>query len=155
MIQEYLFQILLIMAGVLLFLRTLWSLSRKKLTETISMFWSAVAVGLTLVGIVLIPMDWQQYITPGALIIVAVGFALMIECMFFLSLQLSFTTRKTQELAIQISLLNQEHIKVDHCLSDLSGRSRNQIWRTNTVADTSEQQTKKEDASHEECAVCH
>ena len=155
MIQEYLLQILLIAAGLLLFLRTLWSLARKKMIETICMFWSTVAILFVVAGIALIPLDWSQYISCGALLIVVAGFVLVIEGMYFLSLQLSYAIRKTQELAIQISLLNQEHIKVDHALSGLSGQSRNQIWRTNTVAESPNPQAKKEDTDHEKCAVCH
>ena len=154
-IQEYLLQIILLTAGILLFIRTLWSLARKKLTETLSMFWSVVAILLVVAGLLLIPLNLSQYITHGALILVAVGFALMFEGMFFLSIHLSFTTRKTQELAIQISLLNQEHIKVDECLSGLSGQSRNQIWRTSTVAELTVVQAQKEGTSIEECAVCN
>ena len=148
-IQEYLLQIILLTAGILLFIRTLWSLARKKLTETL------VAILLVVAGLLLIPLNWSQYITHGALILVTVGFVLMFEGMFFLSIHLSFTTRKTQELAIQISLLNQEHIKVDECLSGLSGQSRNQIWRTTTVAELTVVQAQKEGTSIEERAVCN
>lgn len=154
-IQEYLLQIILIIAGILLFIRTLWSLARKQLTETTSMFWSVVAILFVIAGLLLIPLNWSQYITHGALIFVTVGFAFMLEGMYFLSIQLSYTTRKTQELAIQISLLNQEHIKVDGCLSSLSGQSRNEIWRTNTVAELTVVQAQKEGTSIEECAVCN
>ena len=155
LMQEYLLQIMLVMAGILLFVRTLWALARKKLTETMSMFWSVVAILFVIAGLLLIPFNWSQYITPGALIFVAVGFVVMLEGLYFFSIQLSFTTRKTQELAIQISLLNQEHIKVDHCLSGLSGQSRNQIWRTNTVAELTVVQAQKEGKSLEECAICN
>lgn len=155
MIQEYLLQLLLIAAGLLLFLRTVCSLARKELTESFSMFWSVVAILLVVAGAVLFALDWQQYITPGALIVVAAVFVLMIEELFFLSQQLSLTIRKTRELAMQISLLNQEHLKVDQYLADLSGQSRHQIWRTNTVAEAAEPQAKKEETHHEECTVCH
>ena len=119
------------------------------------MFWSVVAILLVVAGAVLFPLDWQQYITPGALIVVAAVFVLMIEGLFFLSQQLSLTIRKTRELAMQISLLNQEHLKVDQYLAGLSGQSRHQIWRTNTVAEAAEPQAKKEETQHEECTVCH
>ena len=155
MMNEYLLQIFLVAAGLLLFVRTMMSLARKNLTETISMFWSLISVMLVLAGILLIPFDWNQYITSGALIFVAVSFALVISGVFYLSQVLSYNVRKTQELAIQISLLNQEHIKVDYYLSNLSGQPRNKIWRTDTIAETSPKEVKKEDAAHEECAVCH
>lgn len=154
-IQEYLLQIVLFTVGVLLLVRTLWSLARKKMTETLSMFWSVTAILLVVAGLLLIPLNWSQYITHGAVIFVTVGFVLVFEGMYFLSIQLSYTTRRTQELAIQISLLNQEHIKVDECLSGLSRQSRNQIWRTNTVAELTAEQAREEGTSIEECAVCN
>lgn len=154
-IQEYLLQIVLFTVGVLLLVRTLWSLARKKMTETLSMFWSVTAILLVVAGLLLIPLNWSQYITHGAVIFVTVGFVLVFEGMYFLSIQLSYTTRRTQELAIQISLLNQEHIKVDECLSGLSSQSRNQIWRTNTIAELTAEQAREEGTSIEECAVCN
>lgn len=137
MIQAYLLQIILIVAGILLFLRTMRLLAKKILTETISMFWSAVSFGLVIFGVLLIPFDWNQYISSGALLIVLVGFAVVFEGMFYFGKLLSYNIRKIQELAIQISLLNQEHIKVNQYLSSLSGHSRYQIWRTDTTAETS------------------
>lgn len=154
-IQEYLLQIVLLTVGVLLLVRTLWSLARKKMTETLSMFWSVTAILLVVAGLLLIPLNWSQYITHGAVIFVTVGFVLVFEGMYFLSIQLSYTTRRIQELAIQISLLNQEHIKVDECLSGLSRQSRNQIWRTNTIAELTAEQAREEGTSIEECAVCN
>ena len=154
-IQEYLLQIVLFTVGVLLLVRTLWSLARKKMTETLSMFWSVTAILLVVAGLLLIPLNWSQYITHGAVIFVTVGFVLVFEGMYFLSIQLSYTTRRIQELAIQISLLNQEHIKVDECLSGLSRQSRNQIWRTNTIAELTAEQAREEGTSIEECAVCN
>lgn len=135
MLQEYWFQLTLVIAGILLFLRTLHLLARKILTETISMFWAFVSFLLVLAGIILIPFDWEQYISTGALIIVAIGFALVFEGMFYFGKLLSNNIRKIQELAMQISLLNQEHIKVNQYLSSLSGHSRYKIWRTDTTAE--------------------
>ena len=155
MIEEYLLQILLVAEGIWLFVRTMNSLARKTMTEAISMFWSFLAIVFVLGGIALIPLQWSEYLSLGALIIVAVAFALVMEGMYYLSQQLSHTIRKTQELAMQISLLNQEHLKVDGCLSGLSGRSRNEIWRTNTVAEPKASKTQKEETPHEECSVCH
>ena len=155
MIQEYLLQVLFIVASFLLFARTVCALARKKLTETISMFWCFAAILFFIGGILIFFVDWHEYITTSAVIVMAVGFALVIEAMYWFSFQLSYNIRKTQELAIQISLLNQEHIKVDNCLSGVSGQTRNQIWRTTTVAEDVAAQCQEEEKNHEECAVCH
>jgi hypothetical protein len=153
--QTYLLQIFLIASGLLLFLRTMRSLARKKITETISMFWGVLSFLFVLAGILLIPLDWSQYITTGALIIVALGFSLGIYCMFYFSMQLSDSIRKTQELAIQVSLLNQEHSKVSDSLCGLLGQSGEQIWRTNTMSEQYDKQAGEGDVSHEECSVYH
>ena len=137
MIQEYLLQIILMIAGVVLFSRTMCLLAKKIFTETISMFWSIIALLLLIVGLLLIPFQWNQYITPGALIIVVVGFVIVFEGMFYFCKLLSYNIRKIQELAIQISLLNQEHIKISQYLSDLTGHTRYKIWRTDTTSEYS------------------
>lgn len=155
MIQEYLLQILLIVAGILLFLCTINSLARKKLTETISMFWGVMALLFVVAGLLLLPLNWNQYVTLGALLVIAACFGVLLVGMFYLSQLLSFNIRKTQELAMQVSLLNQEHIKVDHYLTSLSGESRYMVWRTNTVAEQPIEECKREDMLNEECSVCN
>jgi hypothetical protein len=77
------------------------------------------------------------------LLIVAIVFFLLLAAMFYLSQLLSYNMRKIQELAIQISLLNQEHIKVDYYLSALSGEPRNKIWRTDTISEATAEEDKE------------
>ena len=147
MIQEYLLQIILAAAGLLLFLRTIRSLAKKILTETISMFWTVISFLLLIAGILLIPFDWGQYISCGALLIIAAGFGIMFEGLFYFSKLLSYNIRKIQELAMQISLLNQEHIKINQYLSSLYGHSSHRIWRTDTTAETPDRENENDDAT--------
>lgn len=155
MIRDYLLQIILITAGFLLFLYTIYSLAKKSITEPISMFWSMCAVLFVIAGILLIPLKWEQYITLGALVIITAGYCLVFAGMFYFSIQLSRVIRKTQELAMQVSLLNQEHTAIDKHLSELSGLSPKQIWRTNTAAEESEERCEKGEMSLEESPVCN
>ena len=150
MIQEYLLQVLIIIAGAVLLFCTIYALARKTLTENISMFWTAISLFLIVSGLVLLPFDWELYISTGALLIAAACFALLLVGMFYLSRLLSLNIRRTQELAIQVSLLNQEHIMVDRCLTGMSGQAEHAIWRTNTTAEQ-----RKEEAPHEEYSVCN
>lgn len=52
---------------------------------------------------------WNQYVsTRGMAVIVVIGICAL-WCLFYLSTQLSVLSRKNQELAMQVSLLNQEN----------------------------------------------
>lgn len=78
-------RILLIFLGCFLVIKTILSLARRKLKEQFCLLWGVIALGLIISGICAL---W---------------------CLFYLSTQLSVLSRKNQELAMQVSLLNQEN----------------------------------------------
>ena len=83
-------RILLIFLGCFLVIKTILSLARRKLKEQFCLLWGVIALGLIISGICMIGIC-------------------ALWCLFYLSTQLSVLSRKNQELAMQVSLLNQEN----------------------------------------------
>ena len=102
-------QIILILIGGLLLFITTTSLAVKRINEPFSLTWGLIAIVIILAGVLLRPAGWNRYISNVGIVL-----ALMIVCTllfgsFFISCIVSGLMRKTNEMAMQISLLNQEN----------------------------------------------
>lgn len=104
-----LMRLILALTGVALFAITLSSLARRKMTESFCLTWGLVALMMILAGLVLRPYGIAGMLSPTALVvIIVVGYCLIFGS-FYITAKVSELTRKNQELAIQISLINQEN----------------------------------------------
>ena len=99
----------MIVAGLVILSMTVVSLAKKHLTEAFCIVWGIVAVMLICAGIVLRPTQWKIYISWGGLLLGLFGVVLVLAVAFFFSVRISVLTRQVKELAIQVSLLNQEN----------------------------------------------
>ncbi|MGN1205799.1 MAG: DUF2304 domain-containing protein [Eubacterium sp.] len=102
-------RILLVFLGCFLVIKTVLSLARRRLKEQFCLLWGVISLGLITSGICIRPTLWNQYVsTRGMFVIIVIGICAL-WCLFYLSTQLSILSRKNQELAMQVSLLNQEN----------------------------------------------
>ena len=99
----------MIAAGLVILSVTVLSLAKKHLTEAFCIVWGIVAVMFICAGIVLRPTQWKIYISWGGLLLGLFGVVLVLAVAFFFSVRISVLTRQVKELAIQVSLLNQEN----------------------------------------------
>lgn len=102
----------MIVVGVLLLLKTIFSLAKRKLKEQFCLLWGMISFLLILSGIFLKPTLWSEYISTKGTILIFIAAGCVIWCLYFLSSQLSILSRKNQELAMQVSLLNQENERI-------------------------------------------
>ncbi len=105
-------RIMMIAVGVLLLLETILSLAQRRLKEHFCLLWGVISLSFIVSGICLSPSTWSQYVSNTGTIIVIVAGGCVLWCLFFLSIQLSVLSRKNQELAMQVSLLNQENERI-------------------------------------------
>lgn len=113
-------RIIMCCGGVVLLGITLSSLARKRMTEPFCLTWGIISVVLILAGILLRPTLWNRYISiTGMFLVLLVGFA-VIYIAFFLSTKVSELMRRSQELAMQVSLLNWEKEELWKKLEELS-----------------------------------
>ena len=102
----------MIAAGVLVLMETVLSLSKRRLKEQFCLLWGVISVLLIVSGIFLRPTVWSQYISETGTVVIIITALCLVWCLFFISVHISVLSRKTQELAMQVSLLNQENERI-------------------------------------------
>lgn len=113
-------KVLMIDFGIFLLIMDLFMYARQKLTDGIGLGWAIVSLALLVAGIV-VSLDDVCYLWSGAKNIVLLMFAVFAVIMLFLfkiSMAVSVVVVKNQELAMQVSLLNQENERI---LQELKG----------------------------------
>ena len=98
--------IVMIMLSVLLLAGSFLAYARHRLTENFGMIWGIVAICLLIMGIVLIVIE--ESFTAVSVIAIFLG-VLLVAGLFGFSQAISVIIMKNQELAMQVSLLNQEN----------------------------------------------
>lgn len=113
-------KVLMIGFGIFLLIMDLFMYARQKLTDGIGLGWAIVSLALLVAGIV-VSLDDVCYLWSGAKNIVLLMFAVFVVIILFLfkiSMAVSVVVVKNQELAMQVSLLNQENERI---LQELKG----------------------------------
>lgn len=119
----------MVAAGAFLLWMTLSSLAKRKFTDGFSMLWALLSVCLILAGVLLEPVEISSYISNIGIAIVCVagsGFLFMLWCF---SREISNLVRKNHELAMQLSLLNQEHYQIQRLLEKMNNMDGSELWR--------------------------
>ena len=102
-------RLIMILAGIVLFGGVIVSLAKKRMTDTICLMWGVISFLIILGGIFLRPTQVNKYMsTAGIVLVILIIFCVAIG-LYFLSVQISILTRKNQELAMHVSLINQEN----------------------------------------------
>ena len=101
-------RIVLILLGCCLLVMTLLSLSRRKMSEQFCLVWALMSVLMVLTGFLLKPSSIERFISARGFILIIIALFGVLWGLWFISTQVSILIRKNQELAIQISLLNQD-----------------------------------------------
>ena len=111
-------RIIIIATGVFMMGMTISSLAKRRMNESFCLAWGLISVAVIIAGIILRPSEWNTYISVKGLILVLIIFFVALYAAYFISLKVSELLRKNQELAIQVSLLNQENERILKRLSD-------------------------------------
>ena len=128
-------RIVLILLGCYLLVMTLLSLARRKMSEQFCLVWALMAALMILIGILLKPSAIERFISVRGFILVMLVLFGGILGVWFISTQVSILIRKNQELAIQISLLNQDierlSIEIEDCKKTLQSQTDRTKIETN------------------------
>lgn len=101
-------RVALIFTGALLLIITLFSLARRKMTDSFVLTWVLISVVFVLAGAFLHPMELNRYISAtGMLLAGAIGFCAVFG-VYFISVRVSELARRNLELAMQVTLLRKE-----------------------------------------------
>ena len=105
-------QVLLVTAGVIILIVDVALLAGRKLSEPISVTWGFAAIIFIIAGIFLRPDGWINYISPAGLVMLSILVVLALIGLFLASTRMSELIRKNTEMAMNISLLNQEIVEL-------------------------------------------
>ena len=119
--------IFLIVMGICLLVMAILSLAKRKMTEPFCLAWAVVSVLIVICGILIEPSELERYVSLRILILIFLIMIGIVWILWFISTQLSILMRKNQELAMQVSLLNQENERILEALCKLTGKSRREL----------------------------
>ena len=114
-------RIILFVMGVAMLVITVSSLAKRKINESFSLVWGIISVALIVMGIIISPVEWNEYISTGGLFLILVIMFSLVYAAYFTSIRISQLTRENTELAIQVSLLNQENQRILNRLKEMTG----------------------------------
>ena len=105
-------RLFVIVAGAYMFLKAILSLAKRKMTEPFCLAWAVLSALMILSGIILNPSQLDGYISTRGLILIIIIVSGILWGLWFISTQVSILKRRNQELAMQISLLNNDCEKI-------------------------------------------
>lgn len=105
-------RLFVIVAGAYMFLKAILSLAKRKMTESFCLAWAVLSALMILSGILLNPSQLDGYISTRGLILIIIIVSGILWGLWFISTQVSILKRRNQELAMQISLLNNDCEKI-------------------------------------------
>ena len=108
MIPGLALQILFVFIGFLFLILTFSSLAKRRINEAICLIWGITSLVIILAGILLRPVGWNKYISVTGLVLAVIILFGVLFVLFTLSVIVSEHMRKSNEMAIQISLLKGE-----------------------------------------------
>lgn len=99
----------LILVGIIIMALSFWMNSYKRITVNFAVVWEILGALLILIGIFPVFSDWTRWVSSGTgLAFFCVGIVFLFE-EIRTSVLISQLVMKTQEMAMQVSLLNQEN----------------------------------------------
>lgn len=101
--------------------------AEKKLTVNLAVTWELLGIAAILSGAVPKFSGWSSRLSFGSLVVLLITAFLVLWGVYQMTIQISSLIMKNQELAIQVSLLNQENERILQELENLTGKSNREL----------------------------
>ena len=101
--------------------------AEKKLTVNLAVTWELLGIAAILSGAVPKFSGWSSRLSLGSLVVLLITAFLVLWGVYQMTIQISSLIMKNQELAIQVSLLNQEYERILQELEKLTGKSTREL----------------------------
>lgn len=118
------FRTLMVATGIVFLLWDFYSYARQKLNESMGLIWAFVSIALIITGAV---PALSGGVSEWLLICLFIICLLLLFLLFKVTKAVSVLTMKNQELAMQVSLLNQENEKILHRLGIVSDEKKDTV----------------------------
>lgn len=109
---ELVWRIIFVCAGLFLLVESFVSLVKKRMSEGFSLSWALGAFIILLMGIVPGLSSWTTRLSVQTMVVLFTLIVFMLSALFWGSIRISELFMQTHELAMQVSLLNQENEKI-------------------------------------------
>lgn len=101
--------------------------AEKKLTVNLAVTWELLGIAAILSGAVPKFSGWSSRLSLESLVVLLITAFLVLWGVYQMTIQISSLIMKNQELAIQVSLLNQENERILQELEKLTGKSTREL----------------------------
>lgn len=115
-------KVCVILAGLGIMAVTFVLHAEKKLTINLAVTWELLGLAVILSGAVPKFSGWSSRLSLGSLAVLLLTGFLVVWGMYQMTIQISSLLMKNQELAMQVSLLNQENERIIKELERLTGK---------------------------------
>ena len=117
-------RILMVGTGILFLVLAFWPYTRQKLNDSMALIWVFVSIALVITGAV---PAVSKHLSESLLIFMFIICLLLLFLLFKVSKAVSVLSMKNQELAMQVSLLNQENERIFHKLGILTAEKKDSV----------------------------
>ena len=117
-------RILMVGTGILFLVLAFWAYTRQKLNDSMALIWAFVSIALVITGAV---PAVSKHLSESLLIFMFIICLLLLFLLFKVSKAVSELSMKNQELAMQVSLLNQENERILHKLGILTDEKKDSV----------------------------
>ena len=117
-------RILMVGTGILFLVLAFWAYTRQKLNDSMALIWVFVSIALVITGAV---PAVSKHLSESLLIFMFIICLLLLFLLFKVSKAVSVLSMKNQELAMQVSLLNQENERILHKLGILTDKKKDSV----------------------------
>ena len=116
-----------ILMGIGIMIVTFVLHAKKKLTVNLAVTWELLGIAAILSGAVPRFSGWRSRIGLGSLVVLLITALLVLWGVYQMTIQISSLLMKNQELAILVSLLNQENERILRELEKLTGKNAREL----------------------------
>ena len=116
-----------ILMGIGIMIVTFVLHAKKKLTVNLAVTWELLGIAAILSGAVPTFSGWSSRIGLGSLVVLLITALLVLWGVYQMTIQISSLLMKNQELAILVSLLNQENERILRELEKLTGKNAREL----------------------------
>lgn len=116
-----------ILMGIGIMIVTFVLHAKKKLTVNLAVTWELLGIAEILSGAVPRFSGWSSRIGLGSLVVLLITALLVLWGVYQMTIQISSLLMKNQELAILVSLLNQENERILRELEKLTGKNAREL----------------------------
>ena len=117
-------RILMVGTGILFLVLAFWAYTRQKLNDSMALIWVFVSIALVITGAV---PAVSKHLSESLSIFMFIICLLLLFLLFKVSKAVSVLSMKNQELAMQVSLLNQENERILHKLGILTDEKKDSV----------------------------